>query len=52
MGPCRCGWSPNCVGDDPALWKESLQAAEDAIQARPALWDGILEEIRKTDTGT
>ena len=51
-GPLSLRMVAELCGDDPALWKESLQAAEDAIQARLALWDGILEEIRKTDTGT
>ena len=51
-GPLSLRMVAELCGDDPALWKESLQAAEDAIQARLALWDGILEEIRKTETGT
>jgi len=37
-------------GDVAALWKESLQAAEDAIRAQLDLWDGILEEIRKNES--
>ena len=33
-------------GDDEQLWEQATQAAEDAILARLALWDGILERIQ------
>jgi hypothetical protein len=48
-GPLSLRMVAELCGDDPVLWKESLQAAEDAIRARLDLWDGILEEIRKAD---
>jgi hypothetical protein len=50
-GPLSRQMVAELCGDDPALWKESLQAAEDAIRARLALWDGILEEIQKVESG-
>lgn len=34
-------------GDNPALWTEATQAAEAAMRARVALWDGILVQIRQ-----
>jgi Protein of unknown function (DUF3050) len=37
-------------GDDPALWKEVSQAAEAAIPARLARWNGVLEEIQKPES--
>jgi hypothetical protein len=46
-GPLSLRMVAELCGDDPALWKESLQAAEDAIRARLDLWDGILDEIQK-----
>jgi hypothetical protein len=33
-------------GDDAVLWEEAASAAEKAIEARLALWDGILEQIQ------
>ena len=33
-------------GEDEALWDQASQAAEDAIRARLALWDGILARIQ------
>jgi hypothetical protein len=51
-GPSSLRMVSEICGDDPTLWTESLQAAEDAIRARLALWDGILEEIQKTESGT
>jgi hypothetical protein len=34
-------------GEEETLWKEASQAAEQAIQARLGLWDGILTQIRQ-----
>jgi hypothetical protein len=50
-GPLSLQMVAELCGDDPALWKESLQAAEDAIRARLALWDGILEQIQTAESG-
>jgi hypothetical protein len=33
-------------GDDPELWEQAAATAEAAIEARLALWDGILAEIQ------
>jgi hypothetical protein len=32
-------------GESPELWEEASAAAEDAIRARLALWDGILASL-------
>jgi hypothetical protein len=32
-------------GEDEALWEEAALAAETALQARLALWDGILVSL-------
>jgi hypothetical protein len=31
--------------NDPALWEEASQAAEEALRARLRLWDGVLTQI-------
>ncbi len=45
-GPLSLRMVADLCGDNPALWEEAAQAAEEAIGARLALWDGILELIR------
>ncbi len=45
-GPLSLRMVADLCGADPALWEESAQSAEEAIQARLALWDGILDQIR------
>ena len=32
-------------GDDPARWRDAGFAASTALEARLALWDGVLAEI-------
>ena len=45
-GPLSLRMVADLCGDDPALWDEAGKAAEEAIKARLALWDGILVGIR------
>ena len=45
-GPLSLRMVADLCGDDPELWEEASAAAETAIEARLALWDGILELIR------
>ena len=45
-GPLSLRMVADLCGEDPALWAEATTAAEDALKARLALWDGILEEIQ------
>lgn len=45
-GPLSLRMVADLCGDDPALWEEAAAAAEEAIRARLAFWDGILEQIR------
>lgn len=45
-GPLSLRMVADLCGGNPALWEEAAQAAEQAIQARLALWDGILQQIR------
>jgi hypothetical protein len=40
-----------CANDD-ARWEQATLAAEAAIEARLALWDGILAEIQSTEAAT
>lgn len=46
-GPLSLRMVSDLCGDDPALWAEAADAAEAAILARLALWDGILAQIRR-----
>lgn len=46
-GPLSLRMVADLCGDNPALWEEAAVAAEEAIRARLALWDGILEQIRQ-----
>lgn len=45
-GPLSLRMIEDLCGSDPALWHEAADAAEEALQARLALWDSILAEIR------
>jgi hypothetical protein len=45
-GPLALGMVSDLCGNDDALWDEAARAAEDALRARIALWDGVLAEIR------
>ncbi|MDE1163478.1 MAG: DUF3050 domain-containing protein [Acidobacteriaceae bacterium] len=40
-GPLSLRMVADLCGNDPALWQEATTAAEEAIRARLALWDGI-----------
>ncbi|MEG9438132.1 DUF3050 domain-containing protein [Edaphobacter sp. HDX4] len=44
-GPLALSMVSDLCGDNPDLWAEATQAAEDAIHARIRLWDGVLTEI-------
>jgi hypothetical protein len=44
-GPLSLRMVSDLCGDDAALWEEAANAAEKAIEARLALWDGILAQI-------
>jgi hypothetical protein len=44
-GPLSLRMVADLCGDDETLWEESTSAAESAIAARLALWDGILANI-------
>jgi hypothetical protein len=43
-GPLSLRMVADLCGDDPQLWAEATQAAEDSILARLALWDGVLAQ--------
>lgn len=45
-GPLSLRMVSDLCGEDPTRWTEAADAAEDAMKARLALWDGILEQIR------
>ncbi|MFC6645911.1 DUF3050 domain-containing protein [Granulicella cerasi] len=45
-GPLSLRMVADLCGDDPALWEEAARAAEAAMRARIALWDGILAEVK------
>ncbi len=45
-GPLSLRMVADLCGTNPALWQQAAQAAEEALQARLALWDGILEQIQ------
>ena len=44
-GPLSLRLVSDLCGNNPALWEEAATAADAAIQARLALWDGILTQI-------
>ena len=45
-GPLSLRMVADLCGNDDALWQQATQAAASAIEARLALWDGILSEIQ------
>lgn len=45
-GPLSLRMIEDLCGNDKALWQQAATAAEAAIQARLALWDGILSHIQ------
>ncbi|HEY0263032.1 MAG TPA: DUF3050 domain-containing protein [Granulicella sp.] len=45
-GPLALKIVADLCGDDPVLWDEAAQAAEDALRARIRLWDGVLAQIQ------
>jgi len=45
-GPLALRMIEDLCGTDDALWRQAGRAAEEAIAARIALWDGILSEIQ------
>jgi hypothetical protein len=47
-GPLSLKMVDNLCGHDEALWEEAAQAAEDALRARLALWDGVLAKIEES----
>jgi hypothetical protein len=46
-GPLSLRMVADLCGSDEALWNEATEAAVAALQARIALWDGILEQIEQ-----
>jgi hypothetical protein len=44
-GPMALRMVSELCGDDPLRWEQATEAAEAALQARLALWDGILKNI-------
>jgi pyrroloquinoline quinone (PQQ) biosynthesis protein C len=44
-GPLALGMVADVCGNDEAKWDEAARAAEAAIAARLALWDGILAQL-------
>lgn len=49
-GPLSLKMVENLCGNQEALWEEAAQAAEHALRARLALWDGVLAEIEKAQS--
>jgi Protein of unknown function (DUF3050) len=47
-GPLSLKMVADLCGDDPALWEEASQAAEEAFRARLRLWDGVLTLIEES----
>ena len=45
-GPLSLRMVADLCGTDPEAWAQAAQAAEDALRARLALWDGILGQIQ------
>jgi hypothetical protein len=45
-GPLSLRMVSDLCGNEDALWQQATQAAASAIEARLALWDGILNEIQ------
>jgi hypothetical protein len=47
-GPLSLKMVADLCGDNPALWEEASQAAEEALRARFRLWDGVLTQIEES----
>ena len=47
-GPLSLKMVADLCGDNPALWEEASQAAEEALRARLRLWDGVLTQIEES----
>ncbi len=45
-GPLALRMITDLCGGNPALWEEAAEAAQEALLARLALWDGILMQIQ------
>ena len=45
-GPLSLRMVADVCGDDPSRWQDATHAAESALRARLALWDGILDQVR------
>lgn len=50
-GPMGQRLLQDLCGDDADRWEEATTAARDALRARVALWDGVLEQIEETTLG-
>jgi hypothetical protein len=48
-GPLAMKMVAALCGDDPRLWEEAFQAAEEALHARLRLWDGVLTQIEESE---
>jgi hypothetical protein len=49
-GPLSLKMVGDLCGDDPMLWEEAANAAEQALRARGKLWDGVLEQILASES--
>lgn len=47
-GPMALRMVSELCGNDPVKWSEAAEAAETALRARIALWDGIAESLQET----
>ncbi|MCO4770720.1 MAG: DUF3050 domain-containing protein [Deltaproteobacteria bacterium] len=50
-GPMAQRLLQDLCGDDDALWEEATASARDALRARVALWDGVLQSIEEQAHG-
>ncbi len=48
-GPLALTMIAELCGSDEYKWNEALEASKKALEVRIALWDGILEEIKKAE---
>lgn len=49
-GPLALRMVEDLCGNDPALWEDATDAAEEALRARLKLWDGVLSLIEASDS--
>lgn len=47
-GPLSLKMVADLCGENPVLWEEASQAAEEALRARLRLWDGVLIQIKES----